>query len=474
MLRRPYLLFGLVSLAILLTSMQFSMVSVALPALIDGLDAPLRWVGWTITIYTLAQAVSMPISGRLSDQLGRRNVFVGGLALFVVASALCALSPNIWMLIAGRALQGIAAGTVQPSAYGVVGDAFPKSRIRAIGMVSSIGPTGSIIGPNLAGLIVDTIGWRWTFWLNVPAGALVVLLGMYALRGSDGERSGGSTDFFGAALLTLSVTPVVVALTELSGKGGVSVPVVASMVIVAIAAGIGFYRRERKATNPIVDLELLTQRDFLVVNALQFGYGLTLFGAFAFLPLYAQEAYGFSPSEAGALLTPRAIAVVLISMVTASLLPRTGLRKPIVFGLVFTSAGLLVLSLGIHHPALFGFEVGHFVYLAAVVMVMGAGIGITNPPSNAAAIELAPERLATIAGLRGMFRFMGGVLATPIIVLIVERSSSTEAGLELAFFLLGIATAGLMLLGLRIPESNEYRARRRAKRRAAAAAGTRQ
>lgn len=460
MSRQPYLLFGLVSLAILLTAMQFSMVSVALPALIDGLDAPLRWVGWTITIYTLAQAISMPISGRLSDQFGRRNVFVGGLTLFVLASAVCAAAPNIWVLIGGRALQGLAGGTVQPSAYGIVGDAFPASRVRAIGMVSSIGPTGSIIGPNLAGVIVDTVGWRWTFWLNVPAGAVVVLLGLLVLKRTPPKETEGRTDFLGAALLSLFITPIVVALTEVSREGSISLPVVIAMLVVAAVGGWAFIDRERRARNPIVKLELLKQRDFMVVNALQFGYGVTLFGAFSFLPLYATEAYGFSSAEAGALLTPRAVAVVLISLATASLLPLTGLRKPIVTGLVFTSVGLAVLSLGIHNASVGGLHLNHFLYLALVVMVMGAGIGITNPPANAAAIELAPDQLATIAGLRGMFRFMGGVLATPLIVLIVERSPTTTGGLELAFLLLAIGTAALMLLGLRVPESQEYQERR--------------
>ena len=454
--QHPYFLFGLVSVAILLTSMQFSMVSVALPALIDGLDAPLRWVGWTITIYTLAQAVSMPISGRLSDQFGRRVIFVGGMALFAAASAACAAAPNIWILIVGRALQGLAAGTVQPSAYGVVGDAFPGGRVRAIGLVSSIGPAGSIIGPNLAGFIVDNVGWRWTFWLNVPAGAIVVLVGLFALRKGHGVDSGGEADFLGAALLSALVTPIVVALTEVSRQGSVSIPVLLAMLAISSVAGWAFVRRESRASSPIVDFALLKRRDFLIVNMLQFGYGATLFGAFSFLPLYATEAYGFSSSAAGALLTPRAVAVVLIGLTTASLLPRVGLRRPIMLGLVFTSLGLGVLAMGVHNPTIGSVELSNFVYLAIVVMITGAGIGITNPPANAAAIELAPEHLATIAGLRGMFRFMGGVLATPLIVLIVERSPTRAGGLELAFLLLAIGTAALMLLGWRVPESKEY------------------
>lgn len=131
--------------------MQFAMISVALPDVGDDLGAPLRWVGWVITAYTVMQAVSMPIAGKLSDELGRRTVFVGGVALFGVASLACALAPNIWILIAGRSVQGLAGGSLLPSAYGIVGDAFPERRTQALGLISSVFPIGSVLGPNLGG-----------------------------------------------------------------------------------------------------------------------------------------------------------------------------------------------------------------------------------------------------------------------------------------------------------------------------------
>ncbi len=148
-LSNRHLLFGVVSLALLTSSMQFSMVSVAIPDLIEDLDAPLAWVGWVVTMYTLMQAVSMPIAGKLSDELGRRVVFVGGLAAFAAASLVCALAPNVWVLISGRAIQGLAGGSLLPSAYGIVAEAFPGSRAQALGLISSIFPIGSILGPNL-------------------------------------------------------------------------------------------------------------------------------------------------------------------------------------------------------------------------------------------------------------------------------------------------------------------------------------
>src|SRR5690606_4405149 len=122
---RSHLVFGLVAAAILASAMQNSMISVALPDLIEGLDAPLAWVGWVLTIYTLAQAVAMPIVGKLSDELGRKRVFAGGVLLFGVSSLACGLAPNVYVLIGARLVQGLAGGSLLPSAYGTVGDAYP-------------------------------------------------------------------------------------------------------------------------------------------------------------------------------------------------------------------------------------------------------------------------------------------------------------------------------------------------------------
>ncbi|MEI7926620.1 MAG: MFS transporter, partial [Chloroflexota bacterium] len=173
---RRFLLFALISGALLISSLQGSMISVALPDMIDDLHAPLRWVGWVMTIYSLAQAVSMPIVGKLSDELGRRTVFVGGVVLFGVSSLAAAVAPNVYVLIAMRGIQGLAGGSLLPSAYGVVGDVFKEDRARAIGMISSVFPIGSIIGPLAGGVIVDHFGWRWTFLIAVPPVIAIVLL----------------------------------------------------------------------------------------------------------------------------------------------------------------------------------------------------------------------------------------------------------------------------------------------------------
>ncbi len=448
-----YLIFGVVTLAMLTSSMQFSMVSVGIPDIIDGLDAPLRWVGWIITIYTLAQAVAMPVAGKLSDELGRRTVFAGGLAVFSVASVACALAPNVYVLIAARAVQGLAGGSLMPSAYGIIGDAFAHDRARALGLLSSVFPIGSVVGPNIGGIIVEHFGWRWTFGLNGPIGGLVVIAILVVLRGSE-KRQRTSIDYAGAGLLALTVGGLIYGLTELSQRNADPNPVVLALSLaVAIVGGAAFLRRETTFHAPVVDIALLRQREFAYMNLLNFFYGVSIFGLFSFIPLYAESAYGFSAGQSGALLTPRALAMIGTSALAAWLLVRTGYRKPLFFGLLLMSATLFVMSLGLDEPDIGPIHFSNFAYLTAIVSITGFAFGAAGPASNNAAIELAPDRLAAITGLRGMFRSLGGAIGTSVIVLVTSRASSTAEGLELSFLGLAVLTALTTVFVFGIPDT---------------------
>ncbi len=180
------------------------------------------------------------------------------------------------------------------------------------------------------------------------------------------------------------------------------------------------------------------------MNALNFLYGAAIFGLFSFIPLYAESAYGVSSATAGALLTPRAFAMIIASSVAAYLLPRTGYRKPIIVGLVMMSLSTFVLSFGLHDPVILGLRIPSVWYLATIIGFSGLAFGIAGPAANNAAIELAPDRIAAITGLRGMFRSLGGTLGTAVIILVASRASSEGAGLEQAF--VGIAVVNLLAI----------------------------
>jgi EmrB/QacA subfamily drug resistance transporter len=447
-----YLLFGIVSLGMLLASMQGSMIGVAFDDIGKGLNAPDRWVGWVIGIFTLSQAVSMPIAGKLSDELGRRTIFVAGIAGFLLASVACAASPNIYVLIAARFVQGLAGGSLLPSAYGIIGDAFdPESRAQAIGMMSSIFPIGGILGPNIGGVIVEHLGWRWTFLVNLPLGLLVVVFAMVMMQGST-TRQRRSIDFMGAALLSLAVTFLLYALNELSQTGHVHPGVVVASMVAALATGYWFLRHESKTGEPILELQLLRRREFAFMNTLNFFYGLVIFGLFTFIPLYAQAGYDMSKSASGVLLTPRALAMIVASSLAAMLLPRTGYRKPIVVGMVGMAATLLLMSRGIHDPEIAGIHISNFAYLSAAAGLSGFFFGVSGPAANNAAIELAPDRIAAITGLRGMFRSIGGSIGTSLVTLVMSHAATREEGLETVFMGLAVGAVLVSFLVIGIPD----------------------
>jgi MFS family permease len=214
--------------------------------------------------------------------------------------------------------------------------------------------------------------------------------------------------------------------------------------------------------NPLVDLRLLRRREFASVNVLNFLYGTGVFGMISFVPLYAQEAYGFSASKAGLLLTPRAIAMVLMSILGGLLVNRTGFRLPIVFGLTATTISAGLLSLGQHVAS--GAGLSDMLYLCLLVSLLGTGLGFAGPSANQAGLDLLPDQVAAVTGLRGMFRALGGAVATAAIGMISSRSSTPGEGLEHSFALLsGLAVLGLVFVS-QIPDGPRRLAAQRRKR----------
>ncbi|HET9015999.1 MAG TPA: DHA2 family efflux MFS transporter permease subunit [Thermomicrobiaceae bacterium] len=438
---REAIIFVIVSLALLMSSIDGTIVAVGLPDMITGLRTNLVWMGWVLTAYSLMQTIVMPMAGKLSDDFGRKNLFLASVALFTVSSGLCAIAPNVYLLIVFRVLQAIGGGAFMPSAAGIVSDVFgPARRGTAIGLFTSVFPMGGIIGPNVGGWVIDHLGWRAIFSVNLPLGVVLFVFGILLLPAGGRLHGARSIDLVGAGAFGAGIVGLMVAMTVWGNDVNFSVEVVVWAVL-GLAALVYFVWHEGRSREPMIELRLLKERAFFAANLYNFLYGALVFGFFSFIPLYATVAYSMSATDAGFVLTPRATGMIVLSTLSSFLLTRTGYRGPMIIGTLLISAGLFLVGQGWHNPLVFGHQIDNLVLLSTVIGITGLGVGVAGPAANNAAIDLLPEAVARITGLRGMFRNTGGVLGTAALVLVLAHFKDQGHGLQVIF-------ASLALLNL--------------------------
>ncbi len=431
-------IFVVVSLALLMSSIDSTIVAVGLPSMMAGLHTNLVWIGWVLTGYSLMQTIIMPMAGKLSDDFGRKNLFLGCVVLFTGSSMLCALAPNVYLLIFFRVLQAIGGGAFMPSAAGIVSDVFgAKNRGTAIGLFTSVFPIGGIIGPNLGGWVIDNFSWRAMFSVNVPIGIVLLAVGVFLLPSGGRVATSRSIDLVGAGAFAAGIVGIMYGMTVWGNEVNFSAQVVL-WIVLGIAALLYFVYHEGHSRDPMIDLRLLKERAFFAANLYNLLYGALVFGFFSFIPLYAVDQYGLSASAAGFILTPRAVVMIAVSAISSFMLIRFGYRLPMIIGIVLVAISLFLTSQGWHNKTFFGHGVSNVVLLSSLIMISGFGVGIGGPAANNAAIELMPDAVARITGLRGMFRTTGGVLGTASIVLFLSHYKNQGVGLEHVFFGLSI------------------------------------
>jgi EmrB/QacA subfamily drug resistance transporter len=440
---KRYLIFGSAGLGLLMYSIDSTVVAVAFPHLIQDLHTNVLWAGWTVSIYLVAVMSAMPLMGILSDNYGRKKVYLASLVLFTASSLACGFAPNIYSLVIFRFLQGIGGASFLPTAAGIVSDEFPENRESAIGLFTSIFPIGGIIGPNLGGWIVSQYSWRYIFYINLPIG--IVLISLITVLLHDEKVSfKPDIDFAGAAFFFGAILFLMLSLNHLAENFSVF-----SFFLAALLLGVSvfflylFSRQEKKASNPILDLTLLRSKPFFAANLFNMIIGAGVFGIFAFIPLYAVSVQKLTTLASGMILTPRSIGTISASVLTSFLLKRWGYRRPIVLGVILVSLSTILLGdQGFWLFRVLGIHMGATESLLILIMVTGIGLGILFPASNNACIELMPEKVATITGLRGMFRSVGGVFGISLITIILHLSATPATGFRIVFIGFGL---GLLL-----------------------------
>ena len=446
---RRWLVFTIVALALMMMSIDSTIVATALHTLQHDLDTSVNWAGWTITAYSFGFVLMLPVSGKLSEQYGRRRVFLASVFVFTAASLLCGFADDIYVLIALRALQAAGGAGFTPSATGIIVDHFGKERDRAVSFFGSIFPIGAMIGPIFGGLFVTYWSWRGIFLINVPIGIVVLLL---ALRYIPRDRPQtlkppARKDLIGMALLGCGLLAGMFAISYL-GEPDARAWSVAFVVplAAAIVAVWAFFRHIRRSARPFIAPRLIHGPGFGAVNLINGIFGGIPFGVVALIPLYATNRYGIDALRSGTLLIAQGATTTLLSVAAALLIRRTGYRLPLRVGGVIAAVGVMLLAFG----PLDG--ISPYAWLAGSAFLVGAGTGTLNPASRNAGLQLAPEHASTLAALRSMGLNVGSITTIAIATAIIAGSGNpggVQAGVyAVAAVLLVLA---LPLIG-RVPE----------------------
>jgi EmrB/QacA subfamily drug resistance transporter len=435
---RRKLIFAIVSIGLFMASVDQTIVATALPAIEKELHAGINWSGWTISIYALGQVIAMPMAGKISDMYGRKKVFMISAAVFTLSSLCCGFASNITLLLVARFIQALGGGAFMPSATGIVSDHFGDQRDRAVGMFTSIFPIGGIVGPVVGGLFVSYWSWRGIFLVNVPIGIILILLTAKFIPAS-ATRPASRIDITGILLLAGLIATGMFGITYL-GSGDVPFysPVFLGCLACAVALAFAFVRHSKTFAAPFVPYRLLRGRGFGIMNLINYLYGAAALGFAALVPLYATDRYGISALASGTLLTARAVGMIAVAGVAALALRRTGYRWPMILGFLVLAGGLVMMAAS---PA-----ISPYAWLAIGAGLTGFGMGLSVPASNNASLQLAPDQVAAIAGLRGMFRQSGAITAVSVTTAVIARSSAAQAGIMQAHVFL--VFAGILLLML--------------------------
>lgn len=375
-------------------------VSTALPMLRLALHASITTLDWTINAYTLTFAVLMMSTATLGERWGRRRVYAGGLLLFTVASAACALAPDAGTLIAARAVQGVGAAVLMPLALALLNAAFPPARRGwAMGVFGSIAGLATVLGPVLGGVITQALSWSWIFWINVPVGLATAVAVLLRLRDSRGARR--SLDPPGLVLGGISALALVWGVVRAAGNGWAD-PTVLGSLLAGAAALTALIVWERRAVRPMVPLRLFADRTFGAGNAGIFLLTASLTAVVFFTAQFLQDAHAQGPLAAGLRLLPLGVVPLLLAPWTGAQADRVGTRPLIVTGLALQAVGTL--ALGVLAPPNVPYAA-----LAAAMVVLGVGFTLAVPALSKAVVgSVRPADIGSASGLFSTVRQLGG------------------------------------------------------------------
>ncbi|MEV4066654.1 MFS transporter [Nonomuraea dietziae] len=440
---------ALASLASFMMALDSLVVTTALSTIRQDLTASLEALEWTVNAYNLTFAVLLLTGAALGDRFGRRRMFAVGLAVFTVASAACALSPDIGTLIASRALQGVGAAMVLPLSLTLISAMFPpQQRGKAMGLYLGITGLATFSGPFVGGVIAEGLAWQWIFWLNLPIGVIAIILTARRVEESLGPN--GRLDLVGVVLVTLGAFGIVWGLVRGNAAGWGSAEVLGAMVL-GVALVVAFVLWEQRTKAPMLPMRFFRLRAFATANPANFLVFASLYGTMFFLAQYFQIVQGEGPLGAGLRLMPWTATLMVCAPIAGRLADKVGERK-------FVVGGLLLQTLGMGWIALVADTGTTYLELVPALIVGGAGLSMAMPAAQKAVVgAVRPQEIGQASGAFMMLRIFGGVFGVAVSVAVFASAggyASAEefsAGFTAAMVAVTVLAFAGMLVALGMP-----------------------
>ena len=406
----PWLVLALVCLAQFMVVLDATIVNVALPSIQADLDMAEGDLQWIVNAYTLVFGGFLLLGGRAADLFGRQRLFLAGVALFSVASAINGLATSPEMLIAGRALQGLGGALVSPAALSIVIHTFPEGseRTKALGVWSAIAAGGGAVGLLLGGVLTDLLSWEWTFFVNVPVGIAAFLLSLRLVPNSRADHLPKTVDFAGAFSVTAGLIVLVYAIVEAESAGWGSGQTL-GLLAVAAALLAAFVAVERRSPSPLVRLGIFKVRSLLGANVVLLFVAAGMFASFFFVSLYVQRTLGFSALEAGLAFMPFTVGIMAGATLAQQGIKRFGPRSVAMVGMTLAGIGLLLQSS-------ISMDGSYAANILPGTLIGSLGMGLTFVPITLiATTNVDGEDAGLASGLFNTSQQVGGALGLAIL-----------------------------------------------------------
>ena len=415
----PWIIAVAVTLATFMEVLDTSIANVALPHIAGSLSAGQDESTWVLTSYLVSNAIVLPLSGWLSSIVGRKNFYMGCVALFTISSFLCGLAPNLAVLIICRVLQGAGGGGLQPSEQAILADTFPPAkRGMAFAVYGIAVVTAPAIGPTLGGWITDNFTWRWIFFINIPVGILSLLLTSRLIQDPPyfhrRKLSETKIDYVGLGFVALGLGALQIVLDKGQRDDWFESHFILVLSLISAASLIFVVVWEWRHKDPIIDLHLFRDRTFGMSNLLMFMLGFALLGSTLLLPLFMQTLLGYTAEQAGLALMPGGFAIMLLLPLVGFLLSRYDARYLLLFGLIVLSSSLFHMT---------SFDLGvDFRTVATARVFQAVGMAFLFVPINTAAYAYLPrEKNNAASGLMNLARNIGGSVGISVVTTLLDR-----------------------------------------------------